>query len=124
MFCGTGRWSEGPSSCSSCSSESESSSSESSSSVLVGCSGEFKEISPGPKSRYWVNSIGEGALDRENTRAVYRSLGVRGRLSVCRNVLVLCSDRLDGSLEVWLSGTRDTGGVANCWLVLEDASVV
>ena len=80
----------------------------------MGCSEEFKEISPGPKSRYWVNSIGEGALDRENTRAVYRSLGVRGRLSVCRNVLVLCSDRLDGSLEVWLSGTRDTGGVANC----------
>ena len=63
----------------------------------MGCSGEFKEISPGPKSRYWVNSIGEGALDRENTRAVYRSLGVRGRLSVCRNVLVLCSDKLDGS---------------------------
>ena len=89
MFCGTGRWSEGPSSCPSCSSESESSSSESSSSVLVGCSGEFKEISPGPKSRCWVNSIGEGALDRENTRAVYRSLGVRGQLSVCRNVLVL-----------------------------------
>ena len=90
----------------------------------MGCSGEFREIFPGPKSRYWVNSIGEGALDRENTRAVYRSLGVRGRLSVCRNVLVLCSDRLDGSLEVWLSGTRDTGGVANCWLVLGDASVV
>lgn len=73
-----------------------------------------------------MNSIGEGALDSENTRAVNCSLGVRGRLSDCRNVLVLelCSDRLDGSLEVWLSGTRDTGGVASCWLVLEDAPVV
>ena len=101
IFCGIGWWRGG-----------SSSSSSSASSVLVGSSGEFKEISP----KCLVGSIGEDVLDRENTCSVSNSLCVRGRPKVSWNVLVLvlCSDELDCSLVVRLSGMCDTGGVISC----------